>query len=61
MPAYTYFEAHTGLPIGRALAQLLISGEGRKVQGSTVVQAIENLTEIQGGSSRGDLIQARRL
>jgi len=27
MPAYTYFEAHTGLPISRALATLLIEGE----------------------------------
>ncbi len=26
MPAYTYFEAHTGLPISRALAELLIAG-----------------------------------
>jgi len=33
MPAYTYFEAHTGLPIGRALAQLLISGEGKESAG----------------------------
>jgi len=27
MPAYTYFEAHTGLPISTALAELLIAGE----------------------------------
>lgn len=26
MPAYSYFEAHTGLPISRALADLLIEG-----------------------------------
>jgi glutathione synthase/RimK-type ligase-like ATP-grasp enzyme len=26
MPAYSYFESHTGLPIGRALAELLVTG-----------------------------------
>ncbi len=27
MPAYTYFEAHTGLQIGRALSDLLMAGQ----------------------------------
>jgi glutathione synthase/RimK-type ligase-like ATP-grasp enzyme len=29
MPAYSYFESHTGLPIGRALAELLMTGPTR--------------------------------
>jgi len=28
MPAYTYFETHTGLPISRALSELLMAGQG---------------------------------
>jgi len=39
MPAYTYFETHTGLPISRALAELLIEGESGK--------------EVHHGTSRG--------
>lgn len=32
MPAYTYFEAQTGLPISRALAELLIEGDGEMTE-----------------------------
>ena len=36
VPAYTYFETHPGLPIGRALAELLIAEDraGMKVHDS---------------------------
>lgn len=45
MPAYTYFEACTGLPIARAIAELLINGDATEV---TMVQMVENLTRING-------------
>jgi RimK-like ATP-grasp domain len=32
MPAYTYFEAHTGLPISQALCEMLISGLAEPVE-----------------------------
>ena len=45
MPAYTYFEAHTGLPIARAIAELLITGHVAEV---SMVQMVENLARIEG-------------
>jgi hypothetical protein len=45
MPAYTYFEAHTGLPIARAIAQFLIMGDITEV---AMVQMVENLAQISG-------------
>jgi hypothetical protein len=45
MPAYTFFEAYTGLPIARAIAELLIMGHATEV---TMVQMVENLTRISG-------------
>ena len=49
MPAYTYFEANTGLPIAEALASLLVRGtRRRKVQEVQMVQAVENLAAIRG-------------
>ncbi len=36
MPAYSYFEAHTGLPIGRALSDLLIGGLAQSIEVSDV-------------------------
>ncbi len=32
MPAYSYFEAHTGLPISRALAELLVEGFAEPIE-----------------------------
>jgi RimK-like ATP-grasp domain len=32
MPAYSYFEAHTGLPISRALSELLIEGFAEPIE-----------------------------
>lgn len=32
MPAYTYFESHTGLPISRALSELLIGGHADPIE-----------------------------
>src|SRR5262249_21182572 len=32
MPAYTYFETHSGLPIGSALAELLINGPAETIE-----------------------------
>jgi hypothetical protein len=32
MPAYTYFQAHTGLPISQALSEMLMAGEAQSVE-----------------------------
>ncbi len=45
MPAYTYFQAHTGLPIAQAVAELLITGDTAE---AAMVQMVENLTRISG-------------
>jgi len=45
MPAYTFFQAHTGLPIASALAHLLIAHD---ITEPAMVQMMENLTQITG-------------
>jgi hypothetical protein len=45
MPAYTYFQDNTGLPIAQAVAELLIMGDTTEV---AVVQMVENQTVISG-------------
>ncbi|MFL5280062.1 MAG: RimK family alpha-L-glutamate ligase [Rhodopila sp.] len=45
MPAFTYFENNTGLPIAQAVAELLITGN---VTEAPMVQMVENLTQISG-------------
>jgi glutathione synthase/RimK-type ligase-like ATP-grasp enzyme len=47
MPAYTYFETQTSLPIAQALAELLIDSGVRK-RSRAMVQVIENLSQIRG-------------
>jgi len=51
MPAYTFFEAHTGLPISRALADLLIGCEH---------ECMEVRHGAGGGESYGDHRESRR-
>jgi hypothetical protein len=45
MPAYTYFQDNTGLPIAQAVAELLIMGDTTEV---AVVQMVENQTVVSG-------------
>ena len=39
-PAFSYYEAHTGQPIARAVARLLVSGEGRARRPLAVVAGL---------------------
>jgi glutathione synthase/RimK-type ligase-like ATP-grasp enzyme len=51
MPAYSYFESQTGLPIGRALAELLMKGRAAPIEVSDVTDHRE--PDTTRGHDRG--------
>ncbi|MGN7200367.1 ATP-grasp domain-containing protein [Arthrobacter sp. SAFR-044] len=48
MPAYSYYQEHTGADISGALASLLLDSAHPPTDNSSMVQAIENLANITG-------------
>jgi hypothetical protein len=61
MPAYSYFEAHTGLPIGRALAELLIDGVIRSFEVGDVTSNRESDAACRDDSGPPAALAAGRL